>query len=173
MAFYKLPERNTNTGDKSVFKLPISNSLGIEALEARNQLKNFALQYPAQYTELRGAVYVGVVKNMVELNHEIIWKLLANGKVSDKDGNEQPISATNLPNWSPKLPDQEIASISNGFAESIMIAFNEIMAKVMPDDYKGLAEDKMINIAKVNGAVGAVRVPLRGTTPQGSSSAAV
>ena len=165
--------RNPKTGSNSVFKLPISNSLGIEALEARNKLKNFALQYPAQYTQLRGDVYVGVVKNMVELNHEIIWNLLAKGMFRDKAGTDNPIEAPVLDKWSPNLPDQEIASISNGFAESIMIAFNEIMAKIMPDDYRGLAEDKMINIAKVNGAVGAVRVPLRGTTPQGSSSAAV
>lgn len=146
-------DRRSVKGVKSIFRLPISNSLGIEAMEARNKLKNFALQHPPDYTELRGKVYTDVVKAMVETNHDILWELLAAGQTRDKDGVKHQIKVNGV-DWSPNLPDQEISRLSNGFSESIMNAFTEIMGQIMPDDYRELAEDKLMNIAKVNGVLG-------------------
>ena len=143
-------DRNQLVGSKSIFRLPISNTLGINALESRAKLKDFALQYPAQYSKLRNQVYLSVVKTMVEDAHKTLWDLLSSGILPDKSHIQ-----VQRENWSPNLPDQEIGKLANGFAESIMTAFESIMSKVLPDDYKTLADEKMINISKVTGVLNA------------------
>jgi hypothetical protein len=131
---------------ESVFKLPISNTLGIDAIEARARLKNFALQEPAAYTEFRNEVYISVLRKMTEEMHSNIWNMLASGMLPG--GAQMNIKGTP---WAPHLPDQEIGRLANGMAESMMKSFDEIMDRVLPDDYKSLADDKLMNIAKVNG----------------------
>lgn len=137
------------TGKRSIFNTVITNTLGIEAMEQRNRLKNFAIQHSDEYTELRGKVFSSVVKTMVEEAHETIWNLLAEGV--QPDGSQ--IMVNGAP-WSPKMPDQMISTIANGYGESMMHAFQDIMSKVMPSDYKDLADDKQIQIGKLNTALG-------------------
>jgi hypothetical protein len=144
-------DRKALKGEKSIFRLPISNTLGIEAIEARAKLKDFALQQPAEYSKMRNEVYIGVVKSMVENAHDTLWNLLATGAMPS--GDKIQVAGKE---WSPNLPDQEIGRLANGFAESMMTAFEDIMNKVLPDDYKALSEDKQMNIAKVEGIARAV-----------------
>lgn len=136
--------RSTNTGKKSVFRLPISNTLGINAMQSRAKLKNFALRKPAEYAETRNGIYIAVVQKMVEDAHETIWNLLADGSLPG--GDKIQIDGED---WSPKLPDAEVGRLANGYSESMMNAFEEIMTKILPDDYRQLADDKMLNISKV------------------------
>jgi hypothetical protein len=144
-------DRKALKGEKSIFRLPISNTLGIEAIEARAKLKDFALQQPAEYSKMRNEVYIGVVKSMVESAHDTLWNLLATGSMPS--GDKIQVAGKE---WSPNLPDQEIGRLANGYAESMMSAFEDIMNKVLPDDYKALSEDKQMNIAKVEGIARAV-----------------
>jgi hypothetical protein len=144
-------DRKALKGEKSIFRLPISNTLGIEAIEARAKLKDFALQQPAEYSKMRNEVYIGVVKSMVENAHDTLWNLLATGAMPS--GDKIQVAGKE---WSPNLPDQEIGRLANGYAESMMSAFEDIMNKVLPDDYKALSEDKQMNIAKVEGIARAV-----------------
>ena len=141
-------DRSELVGSKSIFRLPISNTLGISALESRAVLKDFALQKPAQYSKMRNEVYVSVVKKMVEDAHETLWELLSEGKMPN--GRNIRVDGRN---WSPNLPDQQIGQLANGYAESMMKAFEDIMTKVLPDDYRQLAEDKAVHIGKVEGVL--------------------
>jgi hypothetical protein len=144
--------------EKSVFRLPIENTLGITAIEARAQLKSFALQKPAEYTALRNEVYIETLKYMTKMIHKVIWDLLALGV---KPGvGEQATRQINIPSsvpgegpipWATGLPENEIGRVANGMAESMMESFKDIMERVLPDDYKRLADDKLMNISKVNG----------------------
>lgn len=138
-------DRSELVGKKSIFRLPISNTLGISALESRAVLKDFALQQPAQYSKMRNEVYVNVVKDMVEKAHQTLWELLAEGKMPS--GRHIQVNGRD---WSPNMPDQQIGQLANGYAESMMKAFEDIMGKVLPDDYRQLAEDKTVHIGKVN-----------------------
>jgi hypothetical protein len=128
------------------FKLDISNALGIESKRARAILKNYALQNPAGYSAMKDDLYTKVVKAMVENAHLQIWNLLSRGIMPDL----QPLKV-NGDDWSPHLPDQEIGKLANGFAESMMEAFTDMMDKIFPDDYDKLANDKTMHIAKVKG----------------------
>jgi hypothetical protein len=83
---------------------------------------------------------------MTEEMHSNIWNMLASGMLPG--GAQMNIKGTP---WAPHLPDQEIGRLANGMAESMMKSFDEIMDRVLPDDYKSLADDKLMNIAKVNG----------------------
>lgn len=134
------------TGKNSVFHMPITNTLGLEAQKARANMKNWALSAPEDYTAERNKVYMSVLEAMVEGNHDIIWSLLAEGKYNG----EAHIKCKG-DDWSPNLPDAQVAKLANGFAKSIMEAFDDIMSEVLPDDYKKLAEDKVRDINRVKG----------------------
>jgi hypothetical protein len=97
---------------------------------------------------MRDSLYVPVVQAMVENAHLQIWNLLSKGIMPD--GNRIQIEGND---WSPRLPDQEIG---NGFAESMMEAFSDMMDKIFPDDYDKLASDKTMHIARVKGITGTV-----------------
>jgi len=128
--------------DDSIFKLPIENSLGIEAMEARARLKNWAIASPQEYVKFRSEVYLETVRTMVQYNHKIIWDLLEDGIIPGTG----EVMKVNGDKWSPALPDAEIGKLSNSFAQSIMDAFDEILSKVLPDDYKKLSEDKLMEM---------------------------
>jgi hypothetical protein len=100
---------------------------------------------------MRDSLYVQVVQAMVENAHLQIWNLLSKGIMPD--GNPIQIDGND---WSPSLPDQEIGKLANGFAESMMEAFSDMMDKIFPDDYDKLASDKTMLIARVKGITGTV-----------------
>lgn len=139
-------DRQPGNNTKSVYQLPITNSLGLDAKKSRALLKTFALTKPAEYSQARMDVYDNVVKALVTDAHKVIWELLANGKFQ---GRFIFTGHNDLPNWSPNLPDSQIGTISNGFASSIMDNFEEILNIIMPDDYKSMAEAKMGNMGRI------------------------
>lgn len=143
-------ERKPVDQSQSVYRVPISNSLGINALQARAQLKQFALTKPIEYSEMRNDVYIGVVKHMVETAHNTIWELLANGILP---GGAPILLGKGGDEWSPCLPDQQIGAIANGYSESMMEAFEKVMTKILPEDYKSLSEDKIATTAKLENAL--------------------
>ena len=129
----------------SVFKLPIRNTLGLDALKSKSLLKSFALQNPVDYTKMRSKAYDTIVSGLVESNYEIIWNLLKNGQ--DEKG--RTIISLDGTEWSPNLPDQEISKIAGGYAESILNLFDDIFEKILPSDYKSMADDKLTDLAKL------------------------
>lgn len=134
----------------SNFHQNIINTTGLEALESRGELKQYALKDPNGYTEERMRVYNETLQTMVHQNYEIIWKLLANGKYPTMDGTEAQIMIDNR-KWAPRESDKIISDLGNGFAESVRDAFDEIFSKVLPDNFAALAEDRMKQIGKVQG----------------------
>ena len=135
-----------DTKKDSVFKLPIKNTLGLDNMKSKAQLKTYALQYPVEYTKARSDAYSFVVEKMVSDNYEIIWNLLKNGKV---DGVSIFKDNTNLNGWAPNLQDAEVAKIATGYAENILNLFDEIFEKIVPSDYKQLAENKATKLAQL------------------------
>lgn len=136
------------TQSESVFKLPIKNTLGLDNLKAKAQLKSFALSKPVEYTQMRTDAYTKVVESTVEGVYESLWDLLKKGEIKgDKmfSGSGDAV----MRDWSPQLQDAEIAKLATGFAESIMNLYDDIFEKIVPSDYKELAEDKITHLAKM------------------------
>ena len=123
----------------------VSNQLGIEAVRQRSMLKTFALSEPAKYSAVRDGLYTDIVEQMVAEAHATIWLLLAKG--IKPDGTKMQLGTAD---WAPNLPDQEISNLANGYSSSVMDAFTEILDKVFPDDYRKLADEKQMHIAKLD-----------------------
>lgn len=134
--------------EKSVFKLPIKNTLGLDNLKSKAELKSYALAHPVEYTQMRTEAYTSVVENAVEGVYESLWKLLKEGKVGDRNVFDNSNDAK-MKTWSPQLQDAEVARLATGFAESIMNLYDEIFEKICPSDYKQLADDKITHLAKM------------------------
>ena len=148
-----VPRDEGRRGKDSQFYLNIKNTLGLEATKSRADLKNWALRDPAGYTAFRSEIYMGVVSTMVENNYQTIWELLSEGRYLDEGRTVQTMMVGERRDtpFNPKLPDPEISKLANGFAEAVMKAFDDVLSKVLPDNYKDLAEDKM---KAVTGALG-------------------
>lgn len=136
----------------SVFRQNIQNTSGVDQIDAQAKLKMFALSNSNGYTKERSKVYVAVLREMVQRNYDIIWRLLSEGVYPTLGGGEDRIVIAEE-NWKPGYPEQEINDLAQGFSVSIKEAFEKLMKEVMPDDYKEMAEDRLKNIAKVQGAI--------------------
>ena len=141
-------EDETRTKDSVYRKQSVSNLTGIDAIEARDRLKTFALEKPREYAAERSKVYLSVVREMVEKNAETLWDFLGDGKLPD--GERIKIGGKS---WNAGLPDSDVAASVNGFSKSVKEAFEELMKDVMPDDYTTLAQMKSIHNARVEGAL--------------------
>jgi hypothetical protein len=146
--------------EDSKFKQDIINTSGIQALESRAKLKQFALNAPDKYTAERSKVYVATLTAMVQDSYETIWLLLKEGKYPI-NGVEHEEIQVNGKRWAPRLSDAEISQYANGYAMSIKEAFEKIFSVVMPDDFKDLAEDKLRQVGKLQGAM-KVEAPANG-----------
>lgn len=134
--------------DTATFKLDVTNAFGIDAMRSRMRLKNYALTSPASYVEERAKIYTDILTVMVTYNYNLIWALLEKGQYPDKDGKLQDLMI-NGAIYSPELPSSEVSALANSWAESIMEAFDKIISKILPDDYKDMAENKMAELGKL------------------------
>ena len=143
-------DRNRRVGKQGTFYMPITNTLGVDASLARGELQSFALEHSKEYAKMRKEVYVSVVKHVIEDAHKKIWNLLSEGICPDG----QPITLGDgfrSQRWSPSLPDSQCGETANGFAKSMKDMFDKILEQILPSDFKALADDKIRNIAKVEG----------------------
>ena len=158
--------RSYDNPHSSKFFVPPSNSLGLDAMKARNTLKIFALTKPEAYTALRQEVFDALVTDMVTSHHMMLFNLLSQGKYGDKQ-----IQLGNT-NWGPHLPDKQVAALSEQLASTIHEIFvKEVFPLVMPDSFAELTDRKM-GMVSVPSAAGAAAVEAI-NTPQASSSSSV
>lgn len=139
------------TNGRSIFRQNIQNTAGLDQIEAQATLKNYALADSRGYTKMRAEVYVDTLRAMLQKNYDIIWDLLSQGHYPKGSSNAQII--VDGAAWSPSYPDQEINEIAQGFSISIKQSFHKLMKEVLPDDYKDMAEERLKNAAKVEGAL--------------------
>lgn len=147
--FEVLRDRVNAMASKSMFKMDVANTLGVENAIQRAELKTFALNSPKDYQQMRKNVYEHTVKVMVEETNEQIWALLKYGVQPDRT--ELKLGAGG-PKWTPGLPDPEIGKLANGFSESMLIAFDQLLGRILPDEYAKLADDKMMKVSSVREA---------------------
>ena len=139
--------------EKSVFDLPILNTLGLDNMSAKAELKAYALQNPVEYTKVRSEIYKKVVSNIVLTSYKSIWKLLKQGLTTNPaDGQDEKLfpDTSDLKDWTPQLQDAEVGRLATGYAESMLNLFEDIFEKILPSDYKQLAEDKLTSMAKLD-----------------------
>ena len=144
-------DRNRRVGKEGTFYMPITNTLGVDASLARGELQSYALEHSKEYAKMRKQVYISVVKHVIEDAHKKIWNLLSEGICPD--GNQIVLDDGFLGGimWSPNLPDSQCGETANGFAKSMKDMFDKILEQILPSDFKALADDKIRNIAKVEG----------------------
>ena len=135
---------------QSVFNLPIKNTLGLDNLKQKAVLKAYALQHPVEYTKARAQAYENIVSRLVQENYDHIWNLLKQGKIDNLSNETIFQGVAGLEGWTPGLQEAEIGKLATGYAESIMNLFDDIFEKIVPSDYKQLAEDKLTQIAKLD-----------------------
>jgi hypothetical protein len=135
--------------EKSVFDLPIKNTLGLDNMRRKAELKAFALQHPVEYTKARAEAFEDIVSQMVEDSYRIIWNLLKKGEIGNS-GITLFSKTKGLELWSPQLQDAEISKLATGYSESVLNLFDELFEKIVPSDYKQLAEDKLTTLAKLD-----------------------
>ena len=135
---------------ESVFHLPITNTLGLDNLKQKAILKAYALQEPVKYTKARADAYERLVTRLVKENYDQIWNLLKQGKIDNLTDEKIFEDEPDLKDWTPGLQEAEIGKLATGYAESIMNLFDDLFEKIVPSDYKQLAEDKLTHIAKLD-----------------------
>lgn len=130
------------TGSKSVFNLPIANSLGLDRQESISLLKVHALKNPVAYSTERSKLFKQIVTNMVEINHNVIWNLLSTGQ--DESGTQ--FIKFDGKDFNPNVPDQEIAEISNSFAQTILKMWEKVFDDILPPSFADQADKKMSTV---------------------------
>ena len=142
-------EEYDKVNKQSVFNLPIKNTLGLDNLKRKAELKAYALQHPVEYTKARAEAFEDIVSQMVEDSYRIIWNLLKKGEIGNS-GITLFSKTKGLELWSPQLQDAEISKLATGYSESVLNLFDELFEKIVPSDYKQLAEDKLTTLAKLD-----------------------
>ena len=108
------------------------------------------LEEPVKYTKARASAYERIVSRLVQENYDQIWNLLKQGKIDNLTDETIFDDEPDLKDWTPGLQDAEIGKLATGYAESIMNLFDDLFEKIVPSDYKQLAEDKLTHIAKLD-----------------------
>lgn len=134
--------RTENVGAKSVFKLPITNALGLDKSGSYNLLKVKALKDPVTYATDRQKLFETVVSQAVEANYNLVWAVLAEGKIIDETGTQVPVKICGA-DFNPSVPAIEVAEIAGTLAKSVMSAWEDIFEKILPDSFSKIADEKL------------------------------
>jgi spore maturation protein CgeB len=127
----------------SNFKVNTENFLGMQADSSRERLYSLALSHPDRYFALREKVISSMRNQIVEQFYTIIY----NGLTTGTDLRNQKIDDL----FTPCLPDQEVNKFAINCAASIRAMCQSAVEKVLPADFKALANQRGADAARALG----------------------
>jgi hypothetical protein len=138
------------------YRVDPKDFLGIKHQVWLSKLYSFALQNPQKYFENRALLLENLKEAQVQAMYDNLYNFLSVGTV-----NGSAHALVTSVGATPSVPKQEIARIAMEGAELISNLIDNALEKVVPDDYKKLAERRAGTIAAATiGSASSASVPL-------------
>jgi len=142
------------------FKVNPKNILGFEAKDSRATLTQLALTSPSKYLALRACILQGVVYQFTDQIYNTVYSAL--DTATKQDGTTKLIldsdsGATDelkkdevLKNWSPKIPENEIADIALSVCKSLADVIEaQVVDRILPAELSKLSYERQVATTKL------------------------
>ena len=130
---------------KSVFRVNVTNQLGLDFQKSRSKLLSVALSSPAEYFRARDDLISSITETQVKLMYEIYWRALTKGMLPKKGRDGYTQFEVGGAAFEPNMPESEVNKFALKVANAVKEIAEEAVEEIMPMQYKDLAVSRSVN----------------------------